>query len=109
MTVLFAQAAEAIEPAASNGVLITAAVLGIATVVLLITLGKVHPFLSLIGGAAVLGLVAGYGAGKTIASFTGGGGLTIGGGGVVVALGAHIGGGVGGPGGGAHQRGPGGT
>src|SRR3954454_18079378 len=92
MTVFFAQAAEAIEPAASNGVLITAAVLGIATVVLLITLGKVHPFLSLIGGAAVLGLVATYGAEKTIASFTAGVGPTIGGVGLLIAIGAMIGG-----------------
>src|SRR3954463_15876761 len=92
MTMVFAQAAEAVEPAASNGVLITAAVLGIATVVLLITLGKVHPFLSLIGGSAVMGLVAGYGAQKTIDSFTAGVGITIGGVGLLIALGAMIGG-----------------
>lgn len=45
--------------------------LGIATVVLLITVGKVHPFRSLIFGAAVLGVVAGLGPSATIDSAAG--------------------------------------
>jgi GntP family gluconate:H+ symporter len=86
------QAAPAAEPTASNSLLVTAAVLGIAVVVLLITLGKVHPFLSLIAGAAVLGLVAGFGAENTIESFSAGVGDTVGGVGLLIAIGAMIGG-----------------
>ena len=49
-------------PTAGGGQLILAALLGIATVVLLISWLKVHPFLALILGSAVLGIVAGLGA-----------------------------------------------
>ena len=85
-------AAEAAQPTASTGVLITAALLGIAAVVLLIVVGKTHPFLALIAGAAVMGLIAGLGADKTIASFSAGVGTTVGGVGLLIALGAMIGG-----------------
>ncbi|MFC7550859.1 SLC13 family permease [Plantactinospora sp. GCM10030261] len=84
-------AAEA-APAAGDGQLIIAALLGIAAVVVLIAWGKVHPFLSLILGAAVLGVVAGLGPEKMIESFTGGVGTTVGGVGLLIALGAMIGG-----------------
>ena len=77
---------------ASDGRLITAAVLGIATVVLLITVVKMHPFLALILGSAVLGVVAGLPVGQTIDSFTAGVGSTAGGVGILIALGAMIGG-----------------
>jgi GntP family gluconate:H+ symporter len=89
MTVIAAAA-----PATSAGStqLIIAALLGIAVVVLLIAWGKVHPFLSLILGAAVLGVVAGLSPDKAIASFTGGVGTTVGGVGLLIALGAMIGG-----------------
>jgi gluconate:H+ symporter, GntP family len=73
-------------------VLILAAVLGIAAVVLLITWLKVHPFLALIIGSGVLGLVAGFGAQKTVDSFTKGVGSTVGSVGLLIALGAMIGG-----------------
>ena len=76
----------------SNAVLILAALLGIATVVVLITWLKVHPFLALILGSAVLGLVAGYGATPTVESFTKGVGSTVGSVGLLIALGAMIGG-----------------
>jgi GntP family gluconate:H+ symporter len=76
----------------SNTVLVMAALLGIATVVVLITWLKVHPFLALILGSAVLGLVAGYGATPTVESFTKGVGLTVGSVGLLIALGAMIGG-----------------
>ncbi|MDQ1620113.1 MAG: gluconate:H+ symporter, GntP family, partial [Actinomycetota bacterium] len=76
----------------SNTVLVLAALLGIGTVVLLITVFKVHPFLSLIFGSAVLGLVAQLGADKTIASFQAGLGTTMGTVGILIALGAMIGG-----------------
>ena len=72
--------------------LITAAVLGIAAVVLLITVVKMHPFLALILGSAVLGVVAGLPVEATIDSFTSGVGSTVGGVGLLIALGAMIGG-----------------
>jgi GntP family gluconate:H+ symporter len=54
----------------NNTVLVIAALLGIATVVVLITWLKLHPFLALILGSAVLGLVSGLGATPTVNSFT---------------------------------------
>jgi GntP family gluconate:H+ symporter len=72
--------------------LVLAAVLGIAAVVLLITWLKVHPFLALILGSALLGAVAGLGASDTITSFTTGVGTTVGSVGLLIALGAMIGG-----------------
>jgi gluconate:H+ symporter, GntP family len=69
-----------------------AAVLGIATVVLLITWLDLHPFLALILGSAVLGVVAGLGPARTVTSFTGGVGSTVGSVGLLIALGAMIGG-----------------
>lgn len=61
-------------------------------IVLLITWLHVHPFLALIAGTAVLGIVGGLGPGKTVDSFTDGVGSTVGGVGVLIALGAMIGG-----------------
>ena len=49
-------------PKAGNAQLVLAALLGIAAVVVLITVLKMHPFLALILGSAVLGLVAALGA-----------------------------------------------
>src|SRR3954462_6057551 len=79
-------------PSAGNGQLILAAVLGIAAVVLLITLVQVHPFLALILGSAVLGLVAAFGASKTLDSFGKGVGATVTSVGLLIAIGAMIGG-----------------
>jgi GntP family gluconate:H+ symporter len=84
--------ADAIVPASGNAQLIAAALLGIAAVVALISGLKVHPFLALILGTAVLGIVAGYGVTKTIDSFTKGVGSTVGSVGLLIALGAMIGG-----------------
>ena len=53
---------------AGDAQLITAAVLGIAAVVLLIAWAKGHPFLALILGAAVLEVVAGAAPGDTVTS-----------------------------------------
>jgi gluconate:H+ symporter, GntP family len=72
--------------------LIIAALLGIATVVVLITWLKVHPFLALIFGSAVLGLVAGVSPTDIITSFSTGVGSTVGSVGLLIALGAMIGG-----------------
>ena len=76
---------------AGNGQLVLAALLGIATVVLLITVAKLHPFLGLILGAAVMGLVAGVAPGDVVTSFTKGFGTTTAAVGLLVALGAMIG------------------
>ncbi|MFF5171564.1 GntP family permease [Micromonospora sp. NPDC000089] len=91
MTTLLAAPAEPLSDA-GNTQLIIAALLGIAAVVLLIAWGKVHPFLSLILGAAVLGVVAGVAPDKIVTSFSGGVGSTVGGVGLLIALGAMIGG-----------------
>jgi GntP family gluconate:H+ symporter len=84
-------AAEALETAGDTR-LIIAAILGIATVVVLITWLKVHPFLALILGSAVLGAVGGLAAGDTVVSFQAGVGATVGNVGLLIALGAMIGG-----------------
>ncbi|GAA3337303.1 gluconate:H+ symporter [Amorphoplanes nipponensis] len=83
-------AAEAIT-SAGTGQLVLAAVLGIAAVVLLIAWAKWHPFLALIIGAAVLGVVAGVAPDATIKSFTAGVGSTVGSVGLLIALGSMIG------------------
>ncbi|MEV4722374.1 SLC13 family permease [Micromonospora humida] len=82
------------EPATSAGdaQLVVAALLGIAAVVVLIAWGKVHPFLALILGAAVLGVVAAMAPDTMIESFSAGVGSTVGGVGLLIALGAMIGG-----------------
>lgn len=69
----------------------TAAILAIATVVLLITILRVHPFLALILGSAVLGTVAGMPPSSTVDSFASGVGATVGSVGLLIALGAMIG------------------
>jgi gluconate:H+ symporter, GntP family len=71
--------------------LITAALAGIVSVVLLISLFRVHPFLALIFGSAVLGVGAGMPAAKIVDSFTAGVGSTVGSVGLLIALGAMIG------------------
>ena len=77
---------------AGNGQLILAAVLGIVVVILLIAWAKWHPFLALIMGSAVLGLVAGVGPADIVTSFTNGLGSTVGSVGLLIALGSMIGG-----------------
>ncbi len=72
--------------------LVLAAILGIAVVVVLITWLKVHPFLALILGSLLLGIIAGLAFTDTIASFQAGVGATVGNVGVLIALGAMIGG-----------------
>ncbi len=86
MTVLAAAAA------ASDTRLVLAAILAIAVVVVLITWLKVHPFLALILGSLLLGIVGGLAFADTIASFQAGVGATVGNVGVLIALGAMIGG-----------------
>src|ERR1700710_624267 len=76
----------------SHPLLVIAALLGIAVVVVLITVLKVHPFLALIIGSAVLGVVAHVAIADIVASFTAGVGSTVGSVGLLIALGAMIGG-----------------
>jgi GntP family gluconate:H+ symporter len=64
---------------------------GIAAVVVLITWYKLHPFLALILGSAVAGLGAGLSAAQVIKSFESGFGSTLGGVGILVALGTILG------------------
>jgi GntP family gluconate:H+ symporter len=76
---------------AGNTQLIVAALLGIATVVVLIVWARLHPFLSLILGAAVMGGVAAVAPLDIVNSFTVGFGNTVGSVGLLIALGAMIG------------------
>src|SRR3954454_5186878 len=89
MTVL----AAAVVDHTDNGTrLVIAALLGIAAVVVLIGGLKGHTFVSLIIRSAVLAFVAGVSPGDIIASFTTGLGATTGSVGLLIALGAMIGG-----------------
>jgi gluconate:H+ symporter, GntP family len=82
----------AVHHTGSHPLLVVAALLGIATVVVLITVLKVHPFLALIIGSAVLGVVARVAVADIVTSFTAGLGSTTGSVGLLIALGAMIGG-----------------
>ncbi|MDN4599428.1 GntP family permease [Leifsonia virtsii] len=88
---LAAAAAPAPHPTAPEGQLIIAAVAGIAVIVVLITWLKLHPFLSLLLGSLVAGLVGGMAADAVIASFITGFGNTMGSVGVLIGLGAMYG------------------
>lgn len=86
---LVAAAAEG--PVASTGRLVTAAIIGIVVLVALIVWLKLHPFLSLMIGAAVLAVVAGLPYTDAFSSFSSGLGETVAGVGILIALGAIIG------------------
>src|SRR6187200_1369299 len=77
-----------VEPVAGGGQLIAAALIGIALIVLLITVLKLHPFLALILGGLTVGIVAGENVGDVLTSFTTGFGTTAAGVGALIALGA---------------------
>jgi gluconate:H+ symporter, GntP family len=77
--------------AVSDTRLIVVALAGFAVIIALITWLKVHPFLALAIGSIGVGLAAGLGATKTIASFGTGFGLTMGSVGVLIGLGAMFG------------------
>ena len=49
--------------------LITAALIGIAVIIALITFAKLNPFLSLTIGSLLVGAIAGLGLDKTVASY----------------------------------------
>ena len=80
-----------IEPASSEQQLVTAAVIGIAVIIILITWLKVHPFFALMVGAVGVGIGAGLAPADAVLSFTTGFGSTMGGVGVLIGLGAMFG------------------
>ena len=85
---ILAAGPELAEPVAAGWQLMLAALAGIAVIVVLITIAKLHPFLALIFGALTVGIVAGVNIGDVLASFADGFGTTAAGVGVLIALGA---------------------
>jgi GntP family gluconate:H+ symporter len=79
---------ELVEPVAAGWQLILAALAGIALIVVLITVAKLHPFLALIFGAVTVGIVAGENPGNVLDSFGKGFGDTAASVGILIALGA---------------------
>lgn len=85
---IFAADTDLPEPIAGGGQLVAAALAGIAVIVVLITIAKLHPFLALIFGSLTVGIVAGQNVGDTLDSFGDGFGTTAAGVGILIALGA---------------------
>jgi gluconate:H+ symporter, GntP family len=85
---LLAADTELAEPVAAGWQLVLAALAGIALIVVLITVAKLHPFLALIFGGLTVGIVAGVNIGDVLESFADGFGTTAAGVGVLIALGA---------------------
>ncbi|MDT5361800.1 MAG: gluconate:H+ symporter, GntP family [Mycobacterium sp.] len=88
ITFLADDAPKLAEPVASGWQLILAFLAGIAVIVVLITLVKLHPFLALIFGALTVGMVAGENLTKVLKSFSDGFGTTAASVGILIALGA---------------------
>ncbi len=87
-TTVLAEAPKLAQPVAAGWQLVLAFVVGISVIVVLITVVKLHPFLSLIFGAVAVGIVAGENLEKVLKSFTDGFGSTAAGVGILIALGA---------------------
>ena len=81
-------ASDLTKPVAGGLQLVLAAILGIAVIVVLITLAKLHPFLSLILGGLAVGIVAGQNVNDVVTSFSDGFGSTAASVGLLIALGA---------------------
>jgi GntP family gluconate:H+ symporter len=81
-------AADLPRPVAVWWQLILAALVGIALIVALITIAKLHPFLALIFGSLAVGSVAGENPEKVLKSFADGFGSTAASVGILIALGA---------------------
>jgi gluconate:H+ symporter, GntP family len=88
ITFLADDAPKLAEPVASGWQLILAFLAGIAVIVVLITIVKLHPFLALLFGAFTVGIVAGENLQTVLTSFTKGFGDTAAGVGILIALGA---------------------
>ena len=91
MSPLLGAAAKAVVHSDNELQLGGAALAGITTIIVLIVWKKVHPFLALTLGSAVLALVAGIPLTDTFTSFSTGLGSTVGGVGTLIAFGAIIG------------------
>ena len=87
-TALLAAPPDLAVPVASTAQLGLAFLVGIAVIVVLITVVKLHPFLGLIFGAFAVGLVAGETFSKVLESFATGFGKTAADVGILIALGA---------------------
>jgi gluconate:H+ symporter, GntP family len=74
-----------------DAVLVVWAVVAIAAIVALISRAKLHPFLALLAGAGVVGFGAGLPATAVVGGFEKGFGTTLGGTGILVALGTMLG------------------
>src|SRR5689334_13173882 len=81
-------AQDLVDPVAPGWQLVTAALVGIALIVVLITVVRLNPFLSLILGGLAVGIIAGENVLDVITSFTAGFGTTAAGVGILTALGA---------------------
>ncbi|CAN5239029.1 gluconate:H+ symporter [soil metagenome] len=84
-------AADTVEASAGSGQLVAAALIGIGVIVLLITLFKLHPFLSLTIGSLVVGAIADRPLADVVTSYTTGVGATVASVGTLIALGAMFG------------------
>ena len=89
--IALAAGTDLVQPVASDGRLIAAALIGIAVIVALIIAAKVHPFLALTAGALTVGLVAGVDMATAITSYSNGFGATAASVGILIALGAMFG------------------
>ncbi|MCV7174449.1 GntP family permease [Mycolicibacterium sphagni] len=85
---ILADAPKLATPVAPGWQLILAFLVGIAVIVVLITVVHLHPFLSLIFGALAVGMVAGENLEKVLKSFSDGFGSTAASVGILIALGA---------------------
>jgi GntP family gluconate:H+ symporter len=88
ITFLADDAPKLVEPVGSGWHLIVAFLVGIAVIVVLITVVKLHPFLALIFGSLTAGLVAGVNLQTVLTSFAKGFGETAASTGILIALGA---------------------
>ena len=91
MSPLLGAAAKAVVHSDNELQLVGAALAGITTIIVLIVWKKVHPFLALTLGSAVLALVAGIPLTDTFTSFSTGLGSTVGGVGTLIAFGDNYG------------------
>src|ERR1700712_1915122 len=88
ITLLADDAPKLVEPVASGLQLVLAFIAGIAVIVVLITIVKLHPFLSLLFGALTVGIVADENVQTVLTSFAKGFGDTAASVGILIALGA---------------------
>ena len=89
--VLAASATQAPTPTASDPRLITAAVIGVAAIVVMITWLKLNPFVALTIGALGVGIGGGQAINDAVTSFGAGAGATFTSVGLLVGLGAMFG------------------